>query len=139
MTRVRLFSQKSVLKLFPELTPRQLIHWSEKEVITPYQSERAKGQSRIYSYHNLIEVAVALNLHSFGVPSLYMYRVTKGIPRDLDCILVVFLSPHGYEVRTVSTDVWPKTVDTTTALCAVNLHNLSLLVDYRLGNSLPRK
>jgi len=51
------YHHRDILKIFPEIKARSLIHWAEIGVITPLSEPENRGGKRVYSYQNLIEIA----------------------------------------------------------------------------------
>jgi hypothetical protein len=62
------FSHTSILKIFPRVKARSMISWTERGLIEPLQNAIGRGSSRVYSYTNLIEIAIISELLQYRIP-----------------------------------------------------------------------
>jgi len=63
----RKYYHKDVLKIFPDIKPRSLIHWAEIGLITPSEEPGNRGGKRGYSYSNLITIGLIRQLLMHGL------------------------------------------------------------------------
>ncbi len=61
------YTHTNILKIFPSVRARTLISWSERGLIQPLQEAMGRGSSRMYSYINLIEIAIISELLRYGI------------------------------------------------------------------------
>jgi len=73
----REYYHKDVLNIFPSLKGRTLISWIEKGLITPLHEPENRGGKRIYSYHNLIQIAIIHELSMYSFPLKSIKRENK--------------------------------------------------------------
>jgi DNA-binding transcriptional MerR regulator len=63
------FVLKDLKGIFPWVSPRTLIYWSERDLLQPeLQDSSGKGSTRRYSYRNLIEISFISELLRRGLP-----------------------------------------------------------------------
>ncbi len=72
------FYHQDILRIFPDIRPRTLISWGEKGLIKPLQEAENRGGKRIYSYKNLMEIAFARELFTYGLPFKYVLSLMEG-------------------------------------------------------------
>lgn len=72
------FNHSDILKVFPGIKARTLISWSERGLIRPLQKASGRGSSRVYSYTNLIEIAILNELLQYGIPFAHIMLVMRG-------------------------------------------------------------
>lgn len=64
---MKTIQHKDVIKIFPGVSPRTLINWSEKGLFEPAVQPDGTGSRREYSVYNLVEIGIILELRSFGL------------------------------------------------------------------------
>jgi DNA-binding transcriptional MerR regulator len=74
----RQFSSAEVVEL-TGITPRQLQWWDERGIVTP----RREGRKRMYSDHDIAEVAVICALRRKGFPLQRMRRIMRWLQKEL--------------------------------------------------------
>ena len=63
------FLHRDLKKIFPSISPRTLIYWVERGLISPtIKTASGRGTARKYSYGNLIEIACINELLCQGLP-----------------------------------------------------------------------
>jgi DNA-binding transcriptional MerR regulator len=83
-----MFKQKDVLRIFPDLTARQLIHWAQIGIIRPHVEGRdpqtpGRGKWRQYSLKNLYQIGIILELLMYGI-SLWYIRALLNPPGNIN-------------------------------------------------------
>jgi DNA-binding transcriptional MerR regulator len=76
-----MWSNREVARIC-EVTPRRVLHWSEKGIIIPRQEAIRPGMARGYSYYNLLEVALCRELFTMGF-GIYSIKKMMGEWREL--------------------------------------------------------
>lgn len=56
------YTNRDVLRVFPDLKTRTLISWSEKGLFTPLLAPDGPGSRRLYSVKNLLEIGIIREL-----------------------------------------------------------------------------
>lgn len=72
---MRVYTNKEVVQIIPELKPRTLIDWSEAKMFEPEQDADGIGSRRLYSFKNLVEIGVLRELIS--------YRISRDMARTI--------------------------------------------------------
>ena len=63
----RVFQHKDILKIFPDLSSRGLVSWSEKGLLSPdYEDAKGRGSIRRFSFDNVMQAGVIRELFLFG-------------------------------------------------------------------------
>ncbi|MGA1824181.1 MAG: MerR family transcriptional regulator [bacterium] len=75
---IKLFLNSDVTRIL-ELTQRQVVHWTEKELVIPFVESKGAGSKRKYTYTNLFEFSICKTLFDMG---LGIHKV-KLLLRDL--------------------------------------------------------
>ncbi len=129
--RKEIFHHKDILEVFSDLSPRSLVSWTEKGLLTPDHGDATgRGTMRKYSFDNVLQAGVIRELMKFGLTFreiiLFDDHWKSEMKRfDYDCVLsfqrATFKSltentmPHRFDVRVVSrkkfekykaTDIW---------------------------------
>jgi DNA-binding transcriptional MerR regulator len=71
----REYHHQDILRFFPDIKARSLIHWAEIGIIIPLHEPENKGGKRVYNYANLIEIAVIRELSGHGIDLREIKRV----------------------------------------------------------------
>jgi DNA-binding transcriptional MerR regulator len=74
----RIYLNKQVSEIVG-ITQRQVLSWSEKGLIIPYEESKGAGKKRGYDYTNLLEFGLCKTLFSWGIG----FRAVKGILNEL--------------------------------------------------------
>ena len=61
------FLHRDLKKIFPWVSPRTIIYWAERGLVTPSVDASGRGSARKYSYSNLIEIAVINELLGWNI------------------------------------------------------------------------
>ncbi len=62
------YQHKDILRIFPDLSARSLVSWTEKGLLVPFHGDaRGRGTIRRYSFDNLIQAGVIRELMALGV------------------------------------------------------------------------
>ena len=73
---VRHFRHKDVVRVFPWVKPATLLYWADRGLIKPdVAGADGRGSTRLYSYGNLVEIAVLSRLLGRG----FSFRTIQGI------------------------------------------------------------
>lgn len=86
---------KDVIKVFPGVSPRTLINWSERGLFEPAVQPDGTGTRREYSVYNLVEIGIILELRSFGLSTRAIFTNLQDIQEeiqateDFDYIMVI--------------------------------------------------
>lgn len=71
------YFHKDVIRIFPDLRPRTVISWAEKGLVKPGVEAKGRGDRRVYTYSNLVEIGFIHELVSLGIPSGEIKRTLK--------------------------------------------------------------
>jgi DNA-binding transcriptional MerR regulator len=111
------YQHKDILKVFSDLSPRSLVSWTEKGLLTPDHGDATgRGTMRKYSFDNVIQAGVIRELMAYGLTFREIILVAdhwkSEMKRfDYDCVLffqrATFKSsdkrmPHRWDVGVVS-------------------------------------
>jgi len=113
----RTYQHKDILKVYSDLSPRSLVSWTEKGLLTPDHGDATgRGSMRKYSFDNVIQAGVIRELMAFGLTFREIILVDKHWKSEMkrfgyDCILFFQRAtfkdirestmPHRYYVRVV--------------------------------------
>jgi DNA-binding transcriptional MerR regulator len=62
------YQHKDIITIFPDLSPRSLVSWAEKEILIPEHSDaRGRGTVRKYSFDNVLQAGIIRELMSLGL------------------------------------------------------------------------
>lgn len=74
----REFQHRDVLRVFPDIKPRSVIHWSEIGLMSSLlQDASGLGTKRLYSFRNLVEIAILRELSVNQLPTRLMRMVMR--------------------------------------------------------------
>ena len=74
-----LYQHKDILEIFPDLSSRSLVSWTEKELLKPdYGDARGRGTVRKYSFDNIIQAGIIRELMALGLT----FREIRGFYSD---------------------------------------------------------
>jgi len=62
----------SEIQRIAKITKMQAIHWTQTEIITPFEDARGRGSRRVYSWENLIEMMVCRELNRYNIERFLM-------------------------------------------------------------------
>lgn len=90
------FQHKDILRIFPDLSARSLVSWSEKGLLTPdYGEAMGRGTVRRYSFDNLIQAGVIRELFLLGfgfrdIKTFFTEHWKKEMKRfKYNCVLIL--------------------------------------------------
>jgi len=62
------YQHKDILKVFPDLSARSLVSWTEKGLLVPFHGDaKGRGTVRKYSFDNIVEAGIIRELMSLGL------------------------------------------------------------------------
>lgn len=112
------YQHKDILRVYSDLSPRSLVSWTEKGLLTPDHGDATgRGTMRKYSFDNVVQAGVIRELMAFGLTFREIILVNDHWKSemkkfDYDCVLffqrATFKSlsdktmPHRFDVRVVS-------------------------------------
>ncbi len=90
------YQHKDIIKIFPDLSPRSLVSWAEKEILIPgVEDARGRGTVRRYSFDNVIQAGIIRELMALGVTfriikNFLGEKLRKRIKKlDYECVLLI--------------------------------------------------
>jgi len=90
------YQHKDIIKIFPDLSPRSLVSWAEKEILIPgVEDARGRGTVRRYSFENVVQAGIIRELMALGVTfriikNFLGKQLRKRIKKlDYECILLI--------------------------------------------------
>jgi DNA-binding transcriptional MerR regulator len=84
---------RDVVKIFPGITSRTSINWSDKGLFEPAVQASGTGTRREYSIYNLVEIGVIIQLRSYGLrnnPISNHLKKMEEVMRPLDYLAFDF-------------------------------------------------
>jgi DNA-binding transcriptional MerR regulator len=116
--RKEIFHHKDILEVFSDLSPRSLVSWTEKGLLTPDHGDATgRGTMRKYSFDNVLQAGVIRELMKFGLTFreiiLFDDHWKSEMKRfNYDCVLffqratfksqIENVMPYRFDVRVVS-------------------------------------
>jgi len=89
------YQHKDILKVFPDLSARSLVSWTEKGLLVPFHGDaKGRGTVRKYSFNNIVEAGIIRELMALGLIfrdiKEYFTDVWKEKMRKLnyDCVFI---------------------------------------------------
>ena len=89
------YHHRDILKIFPDLSPRSLVSWAEKDILIPsIEDARGRGTVRRYSFDNIIQAGIIRELMALGVTfriikNFFTGELKKEIKKlDYDCVMM---------------------------------------------------
>lgn len=90
------YQHKDIIRVFPDLSPRSLVSWSEKGILIPgVEDARGRGTVRRYSFDNVVQAGIIRELMALGVT----FRIIKNflgeesrkeiIELNYECVLLI--------------------------------------------------
>ncbi|MGA1869412.1 MAG: MerR family transcriptional regulator [bacterium] len=77
----RLFLNSDVTKIV-KLAQRQVVHWTEKELVIPLVEAKGAGSKRKYTYTNLLEFSICKTLFDMGLGIHKVKQIAKDLRQD---------------------------------------------------------
>ena len=78
---IKLFLNSDVTRIL-ELTQRQVVHWTEKELVIPLVESKGAGSKRKYTYANLLEFSICKTLFDMGLGIHKVKLLLKDLRKD---------------------------------------------------------
>lgn len=90
------YQHKDIIRVFPDLSPRSLVSWAEKEILIPdHHDANGRGTVRKYSFDNVVQAGIIRELMAFGLNfrdikhTLIDYWKKRMIELKYDCVLII--------------------------------------------------